>query len=98
MPAWQARSARANFFAFYLLMVVQPLSGYLSSSFSGYKTKYFGLPLPHWGWNEPAVNEFFTTVHVFSSRMLVVLILLHLLGASVHVFLRRDGAFRRMWF
>ncbi len=98
MPRWQASMARGNFIVLYLLMILQPLSGYLSSSFSGYKTRYFGIPLPHWGWKEPVLNELLTSVHVISSRLLVAFLLLHLLGASVHLFVRRDGGFRRMWF
>lgn len=97
VPGWQARLARANFLVLYVLMVMQPLSGYLSSSFSGYKTNYFGIPLPHWGWKDPVLNELLTGVHVVCSRFLVVFIVMHLLGASAHLFLRRDGVFRRMW-
>ena len=33
---------------FYILLFLQPISGYMSSSFSGYKTSFFSLALPHW--------------------------------------------------
>ncbi len=37
---------------FYISMLLQPISGYFSSSFSGYQTKFFGVQLPHWGWKD----------------------------------------------
>ena len=43
----------------YLSLLVMPLMGYLSSSFSGYKTSWFGLNLYHWGWKHEALNSFF---------------------------------------
>ena len=52
MPAWQQQLAHANAIALYALLALQPVSGYLSSSFSGYKTSWFGIPLPYWGWGK----------------------------------------------
>ena len=60
VPNWQITVARIAHLLFYVLLVVQPTSGYLSSSFSGYKTKLFGVALPHWGWRDAPLNEFFT--------------------------------------
>lgn len=51
----------------YILMFLQPLSGYLSSSFSGYTTNLFGIPLPAWGWKDPALNQLLTDFHIISS-------------------------------
>lgn len=69
---------------FYISMLLQPISGYLSSSFSGYKTKIFGVQLPHWGWKDESYNEFFTLIHEASAITLFVLILIHLAGIYFH--------------
>lgn len=98
MPRWQQRAAHANAIALYVLLVLQPLSGYLSSSFSGYKTSWFGLPLPYWGWESPELNAFFHSIHVVCSRLLMLLIALHLGAAILHALVRRDGVVRRMLF
>jgi cytochrome b561 len=37
-------------------------------------------------------------VHLIVARTLIALIALHIAGAAYHVFLRRDGLLRRMWF
>jgi cytochrome b561 len=98
MPPWQRRLAHLNAAALYTLLVLQPLSGYLSSSFSGYQTRFFGLALPQWGHEDPALNTIFNNAHVLCSRLLMALITLHVAGAATHALVRRDGVVRRMWF
>ena len=56
----QKKLATATHNLLYLMMFIQPITGYISSSFSGYKTKFWGVPLPHWGWKSPDLNELFT--------------------------------------
>ena len=58
------RLAGLTHWLLYVAMILQPLSGYISSSFSGYKTKIWGFPLPHWGLKSPVLNEIFTDIHV----------------------------------
>lgn len=69
---------------FYVSMIIQPVSGYLSSSFSGYKTKFFGLPLPQWGWKDEHYNHFFGEIHEISAIILAGFILIHLAGIVSH--------------
>lgn len=80
----------------YVAMFIQPISGYISSSFSGYKTKIWGLALPHWGWKSPNLNEIFTDIHVASSVALLCLIILHLSGVIFHVVEGDRSILRRM--
>ncbi len=80
----------------YVAMIIQPLSGYISSSFSGYKTKIWGVPLPHWGWKSPELNGIFTDIHVASSIALLCLVTLHLSGIVVHIYEGDRHILRRM--
>ena len=82
----------------YLLMFLQPVSGYISSSFSGYKTKFWGIPLPHWGWKSPTLNDIFTEIHEISAFCLILLLVLHLAGFTFHMVRKEYQIFRRMWF
>ncbi len=82
----------------YLMMFVQPISGYISSSFSGYKTKFWGIPLPHWGWKAPELNQLFTDIHQASAWCLIALIVLHLAGVFYHLNRKETDLFKRMWF
>lgn len=97
MRAWRVLLARVVHLAFYVMLVLQPLSGYLSSSFSGYETRWFGIPLPRWGWRDAPLNEFFTEIHVICSLTLLLLIAMHVLGALSHVLSGESAMFRRMW-
>ena len=82
---WRVALARTVHLSFYVMLLVQPLSGYLSSSFSGYTTRWFGMPLPVWGWRDAPLNEFFTEIHVLCSLALLLLIAMHMLGFLSHL-------------
>lgn len=97
MPRWQARAARAVHLLLYLCLIVQPLSGYLGSAYSGYPVKFFGLTLPAWAPRDAAVKDAMSVVHLANSWVLVAALLLHLGGSFKHAFIDRDGSFRRMW-
>lgn len=84
MSTIQARAAQVTHHALYLLLILQPLSGYLSSSFSGYKTRFWGIPLPHWGWKSPALNELFTDIHGALSVVLLLMIVVHTGAVILH--------------
>ena len=93
---WQRLLATVVHHLFYVLLFLQPLMGYLSSSFSPYPSSYFGVPLPDWGENIPTLNEFFTELHVAGSVTMLIVIALHVLGALSHVFTAGDRLMRRM--
>jgi len=90
--------ATATHHLLYLMMFIQPVSGYISSSFSGYKTKFWGIPLPHWGSKQPELNELFTEIHEISAFCLIALLVLHIAGVIYHLRKKESELFRRMWF
>lgn len=93
---WQRLLATSVHHLFYVLLFLQPAMGYLSSSFSPYPSSYFGLPLPDWGEHRPGLNEFFTELHVAGSVALLIVIVLHVIGALSHAFKAGDRLVRRM--
>jgi cytochrome b561 len=97
MPRWQRIAAAASHHLLYVCMIVQPLSGYLGSSFTKYPIIYFGTKLPHWGWDAPALKEICSTVHLTSATILIALVALHIAAALKHRFVDRDRVFQRMW-
>ncbi|MGE3775044.1 MAG: cytochrome b [Gammaproteobacteria bacterium] len=96
LARWQRLLATAVHHLFYVLLLLQPVMGYLSSSFSPYPSSYFGLPLPDWGEHNPKLNEFFTELHVAGSVAMLIVIALHVLGALSHLFKAGDHLVRRM--
>ena len=94
----QKKAAISTHNLLYLMMFIQPITGYLSSCFAGYKTKFWGVPLPHWGWKSPELNQLFTTFHEVSALFLGLLILLHIAGAMYHIHKKQFHLFKRMWY
>ena len=97
LPAWQRTAAVASHAGLYVCMMVMPLAGYLGSSFTKYPIKYWGVTLPHWGWDAPALKEICSTVHYAAAWGFMGLVTLHVLAALMHVLVKRDGVFQRMW-
>ena len=78
-------------------MIVLPLSGYLGSSFTKYPIRYFGVTLPHWGWDAPGLKELCSQVHFYTVCVFATLIVLHISAALKHRFVDKDGVFERMF-
>jgi cytochrome b561 len=97
MPQWQAGLARAVHIFFYVCLIVQPVSGYLGSAFSGYPVRFFGVVLPAWAPKNDALKDALSVVHLVNSWVLIGALALHLAGTVKHALLERDGSFRRVW-
>ena len=97
MPRWQRLAARANHALLYVCMIAMPLSGYLGSSFTRYPILYFGMRLPHWGWDAPVLKELMSRIHVVTVTIFITLIALHAAAALKHLLVDRDRVFQRMW-
>ena len=96
MPRWQARLAHGNHIALYVLLVVQPVIGYLGSEFSGFPVKYFGVTLPSWAGKNVALKEWLSGAHLMVSWLIGLTVLLHVAGALKHALVDRDGLLARM--
>ena len=96
MPQWEVRAARWSHRLLYLCMVVQPASGYISSSFNKYGVKFFGFPLPKWGWEDPGLRDLFGFIHYVAGAIFTALVVLHVLAAFKHLLVDHDGVFQRM--
>ncbi|WP_353474561.1 cytochrome b/b6 domain-containing protein [Salipiger sp. H15] len=95
--SWQLRLARAVHRALYLLLLAIPLTGWAASSATGIDTVYFGT------WTVPAIappseslSDLGFAVHGALTKLLLLLLLVHVAGALRHG-AGRDGALRRMW-
>lgn len=97
IPVWNRHLAGLTHTAFYVLLLAQPLLGYIASVFGKYGVKFFGLALPAWGSDNPVVREPFLAAHHVVADVLVGLIALHLAGVAWHRFGRAPELWRRMW-
>jgi len=97
VPQWQRIAAKTSHVMLYVCMIVMPLSGYLGSSFTKDPIIYWGMRLPHWGWEAPALKELCSEVHSVTVIVFITLIAVHIAGALKHLLIDRDGVFQRMW-
>ncbi len=95
MAGWEVFLARATHVGFYLMMLLMPLSGWIFSVSAKRGLDWFGLfpvpVLPLEGLKDIA-HEF----HELGAWALIVLFVLHVLGALKHHFLDRDDIAARM--
>jgi len=93
---WEVVVSRLSHWLLYVLMVVQPLSGYIGSSFGKYGVKFFGLNVAQWGTENLALKQAFAQIHEIAGLALVSLLALHLLATLKHRFLDKDRILQRM--
>jgi cytochrome b561 len=89
--------ARATHIAFYVLLFVMPLTGWIMSSAKNYSVSWFGFfTWPNLiGKNEGAFELLRTTHHILS-YILFAIAVLHILAALKHHFWNKDGVLLRM--
>ena len=97
MKLWEKRLAKATHHALYLLMFLIPLSGIIMSAGSKYGIKWFGIKVIP-GFDDKAIRELFYEFHEIFGLLLLLILILHILGAVKHSIVDKDGTLRRMWF
>jgi len=98
LKPWEARLAKTVHLLFYVLLIGLPLGGWLANSFFGQGVSVFGiftLPALPLGQN-PETGEGIFEIHATLGTVMLVLIVLHVLGALKHHFLDKDGNLYRM--
>lgn len=84
-------------FILYIGMILQPLSGYLASSFGGYKVAFFTLNVPLLLGKNPSLAYLFNEVHIILGYGIIAIVLLHVLGSIKHLLVEKINLFRRIW-
>ena len=97
MKLWEKRLAKATHHSLYLLMFLIPLSGIIMSAGSKYGIKWFGIKVIP-GFDDKAIRELFFEFHEIFGLLLLLILILHILGAVKHSIVDKDGTLRRMWF
>ena len=97
MPRWQQQVAHKLHALLYLLMFAIPVSGYLYTLSAGVPVVYLGwFELPVFMAPDPHLKPILKLVHYWLNMSLLTLFCLHLLAALKHLFIDRDGMFKRI--
>jgi cytochrome b561 len=92
---WERKLANGAHHLLYLLMVALPLSGLLMAINSKYGVKWFGIMLIEGLDNKP-IREIFKATHINIGLIILVVIIVHILGALKHKFIDKDETMSRM--
>ncbi|PCJ26964.1 MAG: hypothetical protein COA94_04635 [Rickettsiales bacterium] len=96
LPNMLKLGAKAGHFMLYIFMLVMPISGITMSIFAGYDIPVFGL------FTIPAMEKNLQiagiahTLHEIAAWGFAIMIVLHILAALYHHFIRRDDTLKKM--
>jgi cytochrome b561 len=76
-------------------MVAMPLSGLIMAINSKYGVKWFGMDFIA-GLDNKAGRELFKEVHEVVGAVLLIIVIVHILGALKHKFIDKDDKMKRM--
>lgn len=96
--AWEKALARFTHVLFYVLLIALPLGGWLATSLAGRPVDFFGLfTIPNFpvSINKNLAGSIFE-IHATAGKAMLLLVVLHVVGALKHTFLDRDGGLFRM--
>lgn len=92
----ERRLALLGHYAFYVFMIVMPLSGFLMTNAFGFAVKLFGIELPRLIGPDRDLGRTLETVHKFSAYLLIALIVLHVAGVIKHRLKDKVNLLQRM--
>ena len=97
IPAIQRFAAHANHWALYILILAQPLIGYVMTSAYPAPVPFFGLfELPAiWG-PDRALSTRLSAVHLYVGIAIAVFAAMHIAAGLFHHFVRKDRVLMRM--
>jgi len=91
MPAWQRHAAQAVQFLLLILLLAQPMLGWLYTNADGHTVSLFGLlQLPALVAENEALADQLIEWHEISAWLILILTGLHMAAALYHHFIRRD--------
>jgi cytochrome b561 len=93
---WQLRLAAAVHWAFYGILLVMPVLGYLLINAKGFDLSLCGLSLGHWVAKDEALSETLEEIHKALGNIFIALVVLHTLAALYHHYILKDSTFSRM--
>jgi len=97
IPGWEKVTANVVYVAMYLLLVAQPIVGWLLSAAFGFRVVYLGLiPLPVPVSEDRALAGRLQEVHETLAIALALLVAMHVAGVLYHHLVRRDAVLSRM--
>lgn len=93
---WQTRLAAAVQWAFYGIMLVMPVLGYLLINAKGFDLSIGDFSLGHWVAEDKDLAETIGEIHETIGNVFIALVALHTVAALYHHHILKDSTFSRM--
>jgi len=93
--AWERKLATGVHHLLYLLMVALPATGLIMAIASKYGVKWFGLELIG-GLDNKDLRDIFKEAHEIIGVIILLVLVLHIVGALKHHFIDKDDTVKRM--
>jgi cytochrome b561 len=94
---WQRKAATAGHVILYVLILLQPLSGWAMASASGHSIRFFGwVTFPSLVGKNDALHEVLEAAHKTLFYVLLAVAVLHVAAAIYHHRVLKDDTLRRM--
>jgi len=93
--AWERKLATGTHHLLYLLMIAMPVSGLIMAVSSKYGVKWFGMDFIG-GLDNTPLREAFKEVHEVIGAIILLVLILHILGALKHKLIDKDDTMKRM--
>lgn len=96
MPEWQFIASRISHWSMYALILLLPITGWLTSSASAHSVSWFDLvPLPDLVAPDAKLEEKLADIHEIHAQLLFAIVMIHIAAAVRHA-LKREGALARI--
>lgn len=95
MPQWQLSASQVSHWSMYALILLLPVTGWLTSSASGSGTSWFDLvDLPDLVPPDPGREATLEEIHEMHAKLLLVIAVLHISAAAWHTIKRQQALVR----
>lgn len=95
--AWQKTVANITHHLFYALFLLTPAIGFFLATLVSYPVRPFGFsPIFKWAEDGALSAELVNSFHGFATDVILVLLILHVVAALYHQFIKRDAIILRM--
>lgn len=96
LPTFHRIASKSVHGMLYLLLLAQPVVGWLGSSAGGFPAEFFGGKFPDLVGKDKALTETMFGLHGAMGFLILVLVAVHIGAALMHRFVYKDGVLARM--
>jgi len=81
---------------FYIIFFILPITGYLLTNLQGDTVSFFNYHLPDILEKNREIKRLFSEVHETIGNVLIIILILHVLGALFHHYILKDNTLKRI--